>query len=281
MRHIKLVIGYDGTGFHGFQRQAGLRTVQEEIESTLKNLLGHEVKIKAAGRTDAGVHAEGQVISFWTTCPIPTERLPIALNSLLPPDIIAKKATKVPPDFHPRFDATGRVYRYLIDNRKVPSVLLRPFAWHIPQPLDVEAMGKAAQYLIGVHDFSSFHASGSELGSTVRHMVKASVTKRNGVISITLEANAFLYHMARIIVGTLVEIGLGQREPDEMGAILYARDRKAAGKTAPPHGLCLLQVKYGRRKGGTTEGSNGTPTTAYKRGHVTTGDSTDAVKEAK
>ncbi len=258
MRHIKLVIGYDGTDFHGFQRQKGLRTVQEELERTLTTLLGHPVSVKAAGRTDTGVHAEGQVVSFWTNCPIPVERLPLALNSLLPADIVAKKATQVSPKFHPRFDATSRVYRYLIENRPAPSVLLRRYAWHIPEPLNVEAMKQAAQFLIGVHDFASFHASGSDLGSTVREMKRIVIAKRNGVVAITMEANAFLYHMARIIVGTLVEIGLGRREPDEMKAILEARDRSVAGKTAPPHGLCLVQVKYGRRccSNGSEEGAN-------------------------
>ncbi|MCX7642460.1 MAG: tRNA pseudouridine(38-40) synthase TruA [Armatimonadetes bacterium] len=257
MRHIKLVIGYDGTDFHGFQRQKGLRTVQEELERTLTTLLGHFVSVKAAGRTDAGVHAEGQVISFWTSCPIPVERLPLALNSFLPADIVAKRATEVSPNFHPRFDATGRVYRYLIDNRPVPSALLRRYAWHIPEPLNVEAMRRAAEFLIGVHDFASFHASGSDLGSTVREMRRVVVTKSRGIIAITMEANAFLYHMARIIVGTLVEIGLGQRSPEEMRAILEARDRSVAGKTAPPHGLCLVRVKYGRKgiKDGAEEGA--------------------------
>jgi len=248
MRHIKLVIGYDGTDFHGFQRQKGLRTVQEELERTLTSLLGHPVSVKAAGRTDAGVHAEGQVVSFWTSCPIPVERLPVVLNGLLPPDIVAKEAKEVSPDFHPRFDATSRVYRYLIDNRPVPAALLRRYAWHVPEPLDVEAMRSASQHLIGVHDFASFHASGSDLGSTVREMKRIVISKRNSIISITLEANSFLYHMARIIVGTLVEIGLGERHPDEMREILMVRDRSAAGKTAPPHGLCLMQVKYGRRR---------------------------------
>ncbi len=249
MRHIKLVIGYDGTDFHGFQRQKGLRTVQEELERTLTILLGHPVQVKAAGRTDAGVHAEGQVVSFYTHCPIPTQRLPLALNGLLPPDIVAKAAAEVSPAFHPRFDATSRIYRYLIDNRPAPSVLLKRFAWHIPQPLDVGAMRTAAQFLVGVHDFASFHASGSDLGSTVREMKHIAIVKRNGVIAITMEANAFLYHMARIIVGTLVEIGLAVRQPEEMCAILEAKDRSAAGKTAPAHGLCLVAVKYGRREG--------------------------------
>jgi tRNA pseudouridine38-40 synthase len=248
MRHLKLIIGYDGTDFHGFQRQAGLRTVQEELERTLTKLLGHAVAVKAAGRTDAGVHAEGQVVSFRTDNPIPTHRLPVALNGLLPADIVAKKATEVAPDFHPRFDATSRVYRYLIDNRPTPSALLRRYAWHIPEPLDVEAMRQAARWLLGVHDFASFHASGSELGTTVREMKRLHIAKRDGIIVITLEANAFLYHMARIIVGTLVEIGLGKRHPEEMRQILDARDRTVAGKTAPPHGLCLWRVKYGRIK---------------------------------
>jgi len=244
-----LVIGYDGKDFHGFQRQKGLRTVQEELESTLTILLGHPVSVKSAGRTDAGVHAEGQVVSFWTNCPIPTDRFPLALNSLLPSDIVVKRAREVGQNFHPRFDATSRVYRYLIDNRPTPSILLKRYAWHIPKPLDIASMRQAANYLVGVHDFASFHASGSDLGSTVREMKRITVVKRDGVIAITMEANAFLYHMARIIVGTLVEIGLGRRKPEDMEAILKARDRTVAGKTAPPHGLCLMQVKYERRKG--------------------------------
>jgi tRNA pseudouridine38-40 synthase len=162
----------------------------------------------------------------------------------LPEDVVVKHASETDADFHPRYKAKSRVYRYLIDNGKEPAVLMRRYAWHIPKKLNVEAMQKAANYLIGTHDFRSFHASGSNLGSTVRHVFGIKCKRKGRFVSITIEASAFLYHMARIIVGTLVEVGLGKIEPEDVRKILEAKDRKVAGPTAPAHGLCLVRVKY-------------------------------------
>ncbi|HID06358.1 MAG TPA: tRNA pseudouridine(38-40) synthase TruA [Armatimonadetes bacterium] len=243
-RHIKIVIEYDGTHFAGFQRQAHQRTVQGVLETAIAKVVKHPVKVLAAGRTDAGVHATGQVAKFTTVSRIPVRAVVPALNSNLPFDIVVKSATLVNASFHPRYDAKSRVYRYTIDNKRTPSVLLRNYAWHIPDKLDVTAMKRAAVHLIGTHDFKSFHASGSDLGSTVRCIYDIQCRRKGGLVIITIEANAFLYHMARIIVGTLVEIGLGKRKPSDMKCILNACNRDAAGPTAPAHGLCLVRVRY-------------------------------------
>jgi tRNA pseudouridine38-40 synthase len=243
-RHIKLVIEYDGTNFSGFQKQSNTRTVQKVLESAIEKVTGHAVKLQYAGRTDAGVHATWQVVKFSTRSNIPVSALVSAINSHLPEDVVVKHASETDADFHPRYKAKSRVYRYLIDNGKEPAVLMRRYAWHIPKKLNVEAMQKAANYLIGTHDFRSFHASGSNLGSTVRHVFEIKCKRKGRFVSITIEANAFLYHMARIIVGTLVEVGLGKIEPEDVRKILEAKDRKVAGPTAPAHGLCLVRVKY-------------------------------------
>ncbi|MCS6862544.1 MAG: tRNA pseudouridine(38-40) synthase TruA [Abditibacteriales bacterium] len=244
MRHIKIVVEYDGTDFHGFQRQRGDRTVQEELEKAASHVMQEPTTIVAAGRTDAGVHARGQVCVFRTRNRIPIARVPVALNSVLPRDVGVKSAEEVPATFHPRYDAVSRVYRYTIDNHRMPSVLLRRFAYHVRERLDVEAMQRAANFLVGTHDFSSFQASGSEMGGSVRHLYAIRVRRRGGIVTITLEANAFLYMMVRNIVGTLIPVGRGDLTPEDVKRILDARDRSHAGPTAPPQGLCLVKVKY-------------------------------------
>lgn len=243
-RNIRIVFGYDGTEFAGSQLQKNNRTVQSELEDALGKIMKHSARLKMAGRTDAGVHARGQVGAFETTCKIPVARVPAALNSELPGDILVSRAKCVDMKFNPRRDAKKRSYRFNIDNREVPDVLLSRFAWHIRDVLDIGRMEEAAKTLVGVHDYRSFHASGSDLGSTVREIMSARCRRARGLVTVTLEANAFLYRMVRIVVGTLVEIGCGKREPRDMRSILEAQNRKVAGKTAPAHGLCLVKVSY-------------------------------------
>lgn len=244
VRHIRLLVEYDGTGYSGFQRQANAPTIQAELERALEKCLKQKTVVIPAGRTDAGVHATGQVCKFRTTSRIPVDRIPLALNRLLPDAIVVKSAREVSEKFNPRFDATSRVYRYTIHNQPISSALRRRYAHHVPRRLDVHAMQRAAQVLVGTHDFASFQASGSEMGGTVRDLVRMECARRGALVTITIEANAFLYQMVRNIVGTLIQIGLGARAADEMPKILAARNRKAAGPTAPPHGLCLMRVKY-------------------------------------
>lgn len=237
---------YDGTDYAGFQRQKNRPTVQSQLERALQECLKHETVVIPAGRTDAGVHATGQVCKFRTTNRIPGERIPLALNRLLPPSISVRQAREVSPNFHPRFNAISRVYVYTIDSEPIRSALLRRYAHHVARPLHVPAMQRAARYLIGVHDFASFQASGSEMGGTIREMFRIACARQGRLVRITLEANAFLYQMVRNIVGTLIQIGIGKRHAEDMKRVLEARDRSQAGPTAPPNGLCLVKVKYAR-----------------------------------
>ncbi|WP_307400832.1 tRNA pseudouridine(38-40) synthase TruA [Desulfofundulus luciae] len=248
MRNIKLTIAYDGTNYHGFQEQrgTGLVTIQEVLEKCLRRLAGREIRVTGAGRTDAGVHARGQVVNFdacgWS---IPTDRIVLALNGMLPRDIAALKAEEVGPEFHARYSALAKTYRYTIYNSRIPSPFWRLYSHFVPRPLDVEAMAQAAQKLVGTHDFASFQAAGSPIKNTVRTLFAVDVF-REGIelVHLTFRGNGFLYNMVRIMVGTLIEVGLGKRDPDDIPAILAARDRTRAGPTAPPEGLCLERVEY-------------------------------------
>lgn len=244
MRNIKLVVQYEGTGYAGFQVQPNARTVQGELEKQCAVVGGHEVRVVGAGRTDAGVHALGQVVSFRTEGTVPTERIPAALNSLLPGDIVVTAAAEVPEGFDARRAAKAKVYRYTILNRQAPSAFLRHLAWHVPAPLDLGAMVEASACLQGERDFASFAASGGTPGSSVRTVRRLDWRRAGDLVVCTLEATAFLYKMARTMVGTLVEVGLGRRQPAQVEQILAARDRSAAGPTAPPQGLCLVRVVF-------------------------------------
>lgn len=244
MRRMLLIVQYDGTGYHGFQRQAGQMTVQERLEQTLERVLGEPVKITAAGRTDAGVHALGQAVSFTTRNPIPLPNLVRALNDALPVDVAIAGAQVVAERFHPRRDAVSKLYSYRILNRELPSPFICRYAWHVPEPLDLELMQAAAEKLLGEHDFAAFCASGSSVKSTVRRLSRLDLTREGDLIEIRAQADGFLYMMVRIIVGTLVEVGRGRLSVEEVGRILAARDRSRAGPTAPPQGLCLVAVSY-------------------------------------
>ncbi len=243
MPNIKLILGYDGTNYHGFQLQENAVTVQGTLEQALGRLLGTAVRVVCAGRTDTGVHAEGQVVNFHAATRIPVDRLPFALNAVLPDDIVVCSAAVVPDSFHARFSAVSKTYAYTIDNAPHPRVLTRKYAYHFRYPLDVAAMAAAASDLVGTHDFAAFRASGSSVVTTVRNLLRLEVLETGRYVTITAEADGFLYHMVRIISGTLLEVGRGRRPPD-LKAVLAARERQATGPTAPAHGLVLKAVRY-------------------------------------
>ncbi len=247
--HYRAVIEYDGTDFAGFQVQPNARTVQGELEAALARLnRGEPVRVRGAGRTDAGVHAQGQVIDFFLTWKHPDETLWRALNALLPADVAVRHLERAPDDFHPRYSATSRLYRYTVWNERVRSPLARRYALHEPRPLDERAMDEAVKHLVGEHDFASFGQPTSG-EATVRRMMAARVFRRQQWVYVELEANAFLYRMARRIVGTLLPVGRGEVEPEWVKAVLEARDPSVAGPAVAPHGLCLVAVMYGSPAG--------------------------------
>jgi tRNA pseudouridine38-40 synthase len=247
MRNLKLVIAYDGTDFHGWQRQPGLRTVQETLESAIGQLTGTPPACNASGRTDAGVHAHGQVVHFLTASRHPAEVFVRALNALMPADVRVLHAEEVPQAFHATLDATSKRYRYSIDNTRFGDPFRRRHAWHVFQPLDAARMHEAARLLLGRHDFRSFETNWPNRTSSVRTIFDAAVAREGDGLAVEVEADGFLYNMVRSIAGTLVLVGQGKRPIDWVGEVLRARDRTRAGPTAPPQGLALLYVRYERR----------------------------------
>jgi tRNA pseudouridine38-40 synthase len=241
--HYRLVVEYDGTDFHGWQVQPEARTVQGVLEASIERLFGHPVRVRAGGRTDAGVHAAGQVVCFHSPRVVVVATIARALNALTPADIAVRSADVVPDEFDPRRMARRRSYLYRIWNRRAASPFWRRFAWHVPQALDVDAMLQAAAQIEGEHDFSSFQGTGCDAAHPIRRVFRSAVLRDGDLITYEIDATAFLRHMVRNIVGTLVEIGRGARAND-VEALLLARDRTKAGATAPPHGLCLTVITY-------------------------------------
>ncbi len=244
MRHIRLVVEYDGTGLHGWQRQANDPTVQQHLEEALARLLQHDVQVIGASRTDAGVHARGQVASFKTERPIPLHGIRRGLNSMLPEQIAVRDAMEVPDAFHPRFSAIGKHYRYTILARTDRSPRWRDRAWHHPDPLDVDAMREGATALVGEHDFAAFRAAGCSAKTTLRRVESIAIARVGERVEVDVRGNAFLRNMVRIIVGTLSEVGTGYRPPAQVAEILALRDRTRGGITAPAQGLELISVDY-------------------------------------
>lgn len=245
MRNIKITLEYDGTNYSGWQIQKNTeQTIQQILQDALSEINKSPVKVTGASRTDAGVHALGQVANFKLDVPIPLARIPMALNSLLPEDIVCKEAWEVDLDFHARYDAKGKMYRYRILNQAQPSVFIRNYVYHYSYPLDLNLMREAASYLKGTHDFNSFQASGSSIRNTVRTIEKLEVIDRAPEVWIEVKGDGFLYNMVRIIAGTLIEVASGKILPDRVKDILAARDRTRAGFTAPARGLILLKVYY-------------------------------------
>ena len=243
---MKMMISYDGTNFAGFQVQPKKRTVQGEIEKALHKMhKTNEIRITASGRTDSGVHAVGQVIHFDTVLQIEPINWLKALQALLPVDIHVVQIEQADDHFHARYDAISKEYRYIIMNREQPDIFRRHYVHWVPEQLDIAAMQQALSYLVGKHDFSSFCAANSGVkGEKVRTILHASLEMVEDELTFIIRGDGFLYNMVRIIVGTVLEIGRGKREPKDLLRILEEKDRKQAGKTAPAHGLYLWEVHY-------------------------------------
>ncbi|MED1781160.1 tRNA pseudouridine(38-40) synthase TruA [Brevibacillus fortis] len=244
MKRLRCVLAYDGTDFSGFQVQPDQVTVQGEIEAALKRVTGEDIQVFGSGRTDAGVHARGQVIHFDTSSNIPMDKWRFVLNNQLPDSIVIRTVEEVDASFHARFDVQVKEYRYCIDNNPVADVFRHRYADHVRFPLDVDAMQQAAHYLVGEHDFTSFCSAKTYVEDKVRTVYGLTVEKSGDEVWVTCRGNGFLYNMVRIIVGTLVEVGQGKRKPAELREILAACDREKAGKTAPAKGLTMWEVVY-------------------------------------
>jgi tRNA pseudouridine38-40 synthase len=247
MRTLKLVVQYDGTDYVGWQRQAAGTSIQGLLEDALRPIEGRDVTVHGAGRTDAGVHARGQVASIRLAAAIEPATLARALNAVLPLDVRIASVEEAAADFHARFSATGKVYDYQVVNAPFVSPFLRRYVWHVIPRLDLDAIAAASAVLVGEHDFAAFQGSGSEVQSSVRRvrrLVWGTPPAPDLPLVMRIEGDGFLRHMVRTIAGTLVEIGLGRWPPGEMAAILASRDRARAGTTAPPTGLVLREVLY-------------------------------------
>ena len=244
MRNIKLVLEYDGTNYHGWQTQPNLPTIQGTIEETLAKLTKTPIQIIGAGRTDTGVHAEGQVANFHTDSQIPIVAFQKGLNAILPRDIVVCSATEVSTEFHARFSATSRRYRYTILNRKYPTALLRQTSYFFSTEIDVSRTNDLCQMLVGKHDFSSFQKVGSDRINPVCEIYEVSCWKNDPYVYFEIEADSFLRGMVRAIVGTILKCMRDDGADAELHRILAAKDRAAAGTSVPAHGLSLIKVKY-------------------------------------
>jgi tRNA pseudouridine38-40 synthase len=242
--NIKVVLEYDGSGFAGWQQQAHGRTVEAELKRALKAVTGQDLKVYAAGRTDAGAHAEGQVVSFQTDGRISPHRLVAALNARLPADVAVLSGAEVPDDFHARYSAKWRRYRYRYLDRPSRPALERGRCWHVRGALDEDAMSAAAKALTGKHDWTSYCSASEPPDARVREMRSASVVRRGDVVELELVGEGFLRGLARSIAGALAEVGRGRRPPEWVGEVLEARDRRKAARTAPAGGLTLMEVIY-------------------------------------
>jgi tRNA pseudouridine38-40 synthase len=244
----KLTIAYDGTRYEGWQVQKTGLGVQQKVEEALAKLFASSPRVHSSSRTDTGVHALGMVAHFdvpRAEVKMPLRKLALALNAWLPEDIRVLSAVRAPKNFHARFDATGKQYRYFVWNHLAMNPLIRQTAWHVPRPLDLKAMRAAAPLFVGRHDFQSFAANpGYTKKSTVRTLTRCAIRKGGPLLTFTIEGDGFLYKMCRGIVGTLVQVGLGKFPADEIKRMLAKRDRRAAGMTAPAHGLALWKVFY-------------------------------------
>lgn len=244
MKRIKLIVAYDGTSYCGWQIQPNGLTIEEVLNRALFRLTGETIRVTGASRTDAGVHARGNVAVFDTASPIPADRFAYALNPLLPEDIVIVKSEEKDAGWHPRYQNCVKTYEYNILNREMPDPLRRRDTWHVSFPLDIGKMTEAAAYLTDEHDFKSFCSIHTGVKTTVRTVYELDIEKDGDILTIRISGNGFLYNMVRIIAGTLVEVGRGFYEPENVRDMLKAQDRERAGATAPPHGLVLADIAY-------------------------------------
>ncbi|WDN90509.1 tRNA pseudouridine38-40 synthase [Desulfosarcina sp. BuS5] len=245
LKNFKIIIEYDGIAYHGWQRQKNCRTIQGEIEKALLRMTGDRIAITGSGRTDAGVHAMGQVANFLCDKNIEPENFRKGLDSILSRDIIIKDCLIVDSKFHARYNVTSKIYNYRILNRKIPSAIDRNYSWFIQKKLNESAMQSAILHILGRHDFQAFEGAGSPRSDSIRTVLKAGLAKReNGYLKFRIEGDGFLRFMVRNIVGTLVDVGLEKITPGDFKKIFLSKDRNLAGATAPPHGLFLMEVKY-------------------------------------
>lgn len=244
MRNIKLTLQYDGTAYHGWQMQKNAPTVQETLSLAVERITGSKPQLVGSSRTDAGVHAKKFVCNFKTEASIPLKRIPTALNTYLPKDIVCLLAEEEKADFDARFSAKKKCYTYYILNSKQPDAFLCDYSWHFPYEIDISKMKKAAAAFLGKHDFLGFAASGFTVKTTVREIYSLDIDKQGDLIKITVTGDGFLYNMVRIMAGTLAFVGCGKIEADKMAEIIASKDRKRAGVTAPPEGLFLTEVYY-------------------------------------
>lgn len=244
MKRVKLVVAYDGTNYHGWQVQDNGITIEEVLNRTINELVQEDIKVIGASRTDAGVHACGNVAVFDTESRIPGDKFSFALNQRLPDDIRIQESCEVDADFHPRYADTVKTYEYNILNRRFELPSKRLYAAFCYYPMDIERMNQAAAYLVGEHDFKSFCSAGAQVQTTVRTIYAVNVTKEDDMVHIRITGNGFLYNMVRIIAGTLMQVGTGLMEPEQVKEILEARDRSKAGPTAVAKGLTLVEIRY-------------------------------------
>lgn len=245
MKRIKLVVAYDGTDYCGWQIQPSGITIEEVLNRALSQLLGEDIKVTGASRTDSGVHSMGNVAVFDTDTRIPPEKLCYALNQRLPEDIVVQSSCEVPSDFHPRRCYSEKTYEYRILNRKIPVPILRKYTYFYYRSLDVEKMQQAAAYLVGKHDFKSFCSVKTAVEDTVREILSCTVERSpEDVVTIRVTGTGFLYNMVRIIAGTLIQAGIGELKPEVIKDILAQKSRSAAGPTAPPQGLTMMGIRY-------------------------------------
>ena len=244
MKRVKIIVAYDGTNYCGWQVQPNGITIESVLNHHLSELLGEEIHVIGASRTDSGVHADGNVAVFDTSARMPAERISYALNTRLPQDIRILDSCEVPSDFHPRFQSTVKTYEYRICSRKFPDPCSRLYSLFYYWELDVEQMKKAAAYLVGEHDFTSFCTKKEEVTNCVRTIYSLDIEKNGDQIVLRIRGNGFLYNMVRIITGTLLRVGGGLIKPEQIPEILAAQDRSAAAETAPAHGLKLVKIEY-------------------------------------
>ncbi|MCY6483464.1 tRNA pseudouridine(38-40) synthase TruA [Clostridium aestuarii] len=244
MKNIKIVIEYDGTNYAGWQIQKNAVTIQEKVEECIKKITGENITVTGCSRTDSGVHAKGFVGNFFTESSIPSVKFKDALNAKLPEDIVILDSQEVSHEFHSRYNSVGKEYVYTVLNKKERPVLNRRYVYHFYRQLNIDLMKQASKYFLGTHEFDSFRKKGSSVKTTKRTIYKLDIIKDQEYIKFIISGNGFLYNMVRIMVGTLLEVGIGKRNPEDIQKIILAKDRTKSGKPVPAIGLCLVDVFY-------------------------------------